>query len=96
MANGQYAGIEDIDLLDISIPGTIVNTDVQRTQTKHFIYSPQGPLGTELAVAQRIPFGTYYISVQRSQPQKIACSAYSNESSIQKELCRQLNQNGTL
>lgn len=96
MANGQYAGIEDIDLLDISIPGTLVNTDGQRTQTKHFIYSPQGTLGTELAVAQRVPFGTYYISIQRNQPQKIACYAYGGASAIQKQLCGQLNQNGTL
>lgn len=96
MANGQYAGIGDLDLLDINIPGTIVNTDGQRTQTKHFIYSPLGTLGTELAVAQRIPFGTYYISIQRNQPQKIVCSAYGEASSIQKELCRQLNQNSML
>lgn len=99
MANGQYAGIEDMDLLDISIPGTIINTNClegQRLQTKNFIYSPRGTIGNELAIAQRTPYPAYYIFIPRDQPQKIACTAYSEASAIQKQLCEQLNKNGTL
>ncbi len=97
MANGQYAGIGDLELLDINIPGAIFEDAGTRTQTKHFIYSPLGTLGTELAVAQRQPFKqSYYIWISREEPNKIKCTTYPQVSSIQKQLCDQLNQNGTL
>lgn len=97
MANGQYAGIGDLELLDINIPGAIFDGAGARTQTKYFIYSPLGTNGTELAVAQRQPFKqSYYIWISREEPNKIKCTTYPQVSSIQKQLCEQLNQNGTL
>ena len=97
MANGQYAGIGDLELLDINIPGAIFDSAGARTQTKYFIYSPLGTLGPELAVAQRQPFTqSYYIWISREEPNKIKCTTYPQVSSIQKQLCDQLNQNGTL
>lgn len=98
MANGKYAGIGDLELLDISIPGkTYLHSGTKRFQTKDFIYSPEGFNYTELALAQRVPLGNaYYIYISQDQPQKIACHTYENASAIQKQLCEQLNQNGTL
>lgn len=97
MANGQYAGIGDLELLDINIPGAIFDSAGARTQTKYFIYSPLGNNGLELALAQRQPFAqSYYIWISREEPNKIKCTTYPQVSSIQKQLCDQLNQNGTL
>ena len=98
MANGQYAGIGDLELLDINIPGTAYFYEGNRIQTKEFIYSPAGTNGEpHLALAQRRPLAqSYYIWISREEPNKIKCTTYPQVSSIQKQLCDQLNQNGTL
>jgi len=97
MATGQYAGMEDLDLLDINIAGTDVSFNGgNRTLTKNFVYSPTGT-ENELAIAQRNPPGQhYYIWISRTEPQTIRCTSYSAVSNIQKQLCQQLNQNGRL
>ncbi|MGN0024689.1 MAG: hypothetical protein ACI351_04575 [Candidatus Avelusimicrobium sp.] len=51
-----------------------------------------------LALAQyEQPFKqSYYIWISREEPNKTKCTTYPQVSSIQKQLCDQLNQNGTL
>ena len=104
LANGTYLGHKDIDKLDIEIPGTIDATwDPNRIKTKDFIYSPNGNGNNFLALAQRISSDSsntkvYYIYISQDNPQKTLCSFYSdgNGTAIQKELCEELNANGTL
>lgn len=98
MANGQYAGIGDMDLLDINVQGEIYPHAGNRIKTKDFIYSPKGAKDEpHLALAHRIPLGSfYYIWISREEPDKIKCSLESGATAIQKKLCDQLNQNGTL
>ena len=105
LANGEYAGQDDMDKLDVQIPGEI-NTiwSAQRIKTKDFIYSPNSDGGPWLAVAQRVKAkpsdssSVYYIAIGRDLPNKINCTVYQDGSAtdIQKKLCNQLNTNGTL
>lgn len=98
IANGAYAGIGDMDLLDIDIPGTKLLSGYYagRTQTKDFIYAPSGD-ANELAVAQRIPAGTkYFLWVSRQEPQRIRCSSYGTASAIQQQICAQIEESGSL
>ena len=98
MANGEYAGIGDLELLDINVPGTTFSWAGNRIQTKDFIYSPKGAKNEpHLALAHRKPMNQfYYIWISREEPNKIKCTVETGASSIQKQLCKQLDQNGTL
>ena len=103
LANGKYAGVSEIDLLDIQIPGVVNNVTwgPNRIATKYFIYSPNGSTADYIALAQRISdrsdvVGIYTIHIDRTSPDKIACYNHTGASAIQKQLCAQLNTVGTL
>ncbi len=106
MATGQYLTEDDMELLDIEIPGTVdTSWSNGRVKTKDFIYAPNGHAegrpAAALAIAQRVPLvdnvrGIYAIGIAQSNPDKFYCKIYNNASSIQRELCSQLNEKGTL
>ena len=102
MANGRYATNDELELLDIDIPGTVSGIwGGRRIQTKYFIYSP-GALGVELAVAQHAPQGeklsVYYIYILQSNPNRLHCTVFADGSAttIQRKLCQQLESTGSL
>lgn len=95
MATGSYAGVNDIDALDITIPGD--NSIGLRKETKYFIYSPTGSSAQWLALAQRKPFGArYYLVIFPSSPNKVSCVAYTGITDIQQKLCDEINAKGSL
>ena len=109
LVNGEYLRPNDIDKLDITIPGTKIQTGDRRLLTTYFLYSPNasGGSGDEwLAYAWRIKDNKestnlnsnriYSIYIEQSKPNKIICRCNSLCSNIQKALCRELNDNGTL
>ena len=106
LANGRTARIDEMELLDVEIPGSITTVlGEPRVQAKFFIYSPSWPNdenGDGLALAQRVADASstsqwlYKIGISRSDPDRIWCSSYASASSLQKKLCEQLNTNGTL
>lgn len=98
LANGEYAGIGDLDLLDISIPGEVYEYSGNRIKTKDFVYSPRGSKDEgHLALAHRNPPGRfYYIWISRDEPNRIRCTLDGTPSEVQTQLCNQLNENGTL
>ncbi len=105
MTNGVYAEADDIDKLDIEIPGE-VNTEIlsnTRLGTKNFIYSPTGSGFAWLALAQRADNGVwrgttngYYLYISQAEPDKIKCTAYEGAKDFEKQLCSQINSKGTL
>ncbi|WP_428048853.1 type IV pilin protein [Candidatus Avelusimicrobium caledoniensis] len=103
LANGRYAAQNEIELLDVEIPGAIYeNTTYSgRIETKYFVYSPGNSAdGNIIAVAQRKPFAiTYFIYVNYTEPERIHCyvdNSQYNPPAVQRKLCEQLNANGTL
>ncbi len=103
MANGRYAAENEIDLLDIEIPGKVsADWYGNRIQTKYFVYSPRGSSEGHLAVAQHAPqngeTGVYYIYIPINNPNRVYCFAYSDggATAIQRKLCQQLNSTGGL
>ena len=103
MANGRYAAQNEMDLLDIDVPGTVNATwGPGRLQTKNFIYSPNTEGGSVLAIAQHVAQNgsadVYHISIAPSDPSRVYCYVYSagTATSIQRKLCEQLNQTGQL
>ncbi len=104
MKNGTYADTGELDLLDIDVPGTGADWGGTRIKTTHFMYSPRGLSGNELALAHRLNnsgatgHGIYYIYISRSDPLRIRCAAYENgeATAIQRKLCQRLNATGTL
>ena len=105
LTNGEYAGADDMDKLDVQVPGQL-NTEIlgnNRIATKDFIYSPTGSGMPFLALAQRADNGVwrgttkgYYLYVHRNTPNQINCLAYPESSDLEKKLCAQINTNGTL
>ena len=107
MNNGRYAGISELELLDIDVPGTL-NTQFggKRIATKYFIYSPTGSgVSTDLlALAQRLKtenqtsINVYFLSIRADDPERIHCTAPSGgaATAVQRKLCQQLNATGTL
>ena len=105
LANGVYAKASEMDKLDVQIPGT-PNTELTgRITTKDFIYSPNAthPSYDYLALAQRADNGVwrssdkgYYLYITPDNPSRIGCLAYNGASNFEKELCNQINKNGTL
>lgn len=105
MTNGVYATADEIEKLDVQIPGQITTQIVNNTRiaTKDFIYSPTGSGLEILGLAQRADNGVwrgtstgYYLYIPRSAPDKIKCTSYSQTPAMEKELCSQVNKNGTL
>ncbi len=101
MANGRYADMTELSLLDVEIPGSSFehSTYTGRVETKDFIYSPGGSGDSFIALAQRIPFGqTYFISILPNDASRIHCDVYptGGATAVQRKLCEQLNANGTL
>ena len=104
LEHDAYLGIEDMDKLDIEIPGTVDNTfSGSRIKTKDFVYSPNSSGSANLALAQRVAregedIYVYYIYITQDDPKKIRCHFYSGHSgtAIQQKLCQQLNADGSL
>ena len=95
MATGSYAGVNDIDALDITIPGT--NYNGLRKETKYFVYSPTGSSTQWLALAQRKPSAQrYYLGMIPSSPTKVRCTAYTGITAAQQKLCDEINAKGSL
>ncbi len=99
MAVGAYAGANDIDSLDITIPGDIYSSGgYNRKETKYFIYAPNGTTTlTWLSVAQRKPYGQrYYLAIRAADPTKVVCNAYGDITAVQQKLCDEINAKGSL
>ncbi len=105
LANGQYAGVNDMDKLDVQVAGEIDTTyGGKRIKTKDFVYSPAGLGAGFISVAQRVKTNpsdasdVYYLYIDPSNPDRIGCIVYPSGSAndIQRQLCNQLNANGTL
>lgn len=103
LANDRYAESNELNLLDIEVPGKANTTWTNgRLQTANFIYSPRGG-GT---AANTIALGhqykgtgdryTYYIYVSRDEQNRIRCYSYSQATKLQKELCKELDDEGVL
>ena len=97
LLNGRYAAPNELNLLDVTIPGEITTgTYSGRVQASNFIYSPGGLGIYALALAQRIPMTTrYYIYIPRDT-NRIYCVPYSEATSIMRKLCTKLNAKGSL
>ena len=100
--HGEYLTMKDMKKLDVTIPGTEIVDSGNfrwRIRTKDFIYSPNG-VGNFLAVAHRVDLGEdtskYRISINSTTPERINCHTFSNATTIQEELCEQLDATGTL
>ena len=107
IATGRYLTSAEMELLDIEIPGSVVVSggDKGRVRTKDFLYSPNGEEGGKLAVAQRVEarnnYATneFYLYVSQNEPERVRCALVSNTApitAIQRKLCQQISNNGTL
>lgn len=104
LANGRYAQEDEIELLDIAIPGDLdAQYGQKRIRTKYFIYSPAGEApSTRIALAWHVPQNnsknTYFIYIRQNAPDRIRCeyNAGGTATAVQRKLCEQLNANGTL
>ena len=102
MANGRYAAQNEMELLDVEIPGSVYDsTDYPgRIETKYFVYSPGNSADDHvIATAQRKPFAAkYFLSVLQDDAARLHCTVVSfyTPTTIQRKLCEQLNANGTL
>ena len=104
MTNGEYLSYNEIDKLDIAIPGA--KNAEGRLVTKYFVYSPNSCCTKEapwLALALRLtnegnnvdgPFA-YRIYIDKSLPSIVKCEV-SHPNSVQNKLCGKLNNKGTL
>ena len=109
LANGTYAGMNELDALDVEISGEDDNVIYQgnRKRTKYFLYSPAGATVREnpyLAVAHRVvPQGNAFVSVYSlfvlaDEPGRIHCTVMNNNiiTAAQRQLCNQINTQGNL
>ena len=101
MANGRYADMTELSLLDIEIPGNAFESTSYpgRIETKNFIYSPRGYENAYIALAQRKPFAqTYYIYIHPDDAGRVHCYVYptGGATTVQRKLCKELNTKGTL
>ena len=83
MANGQYA--EDVDLLDITLPGEIVKEwSLNCVQTKYFVCRAAcksdhlGCWKDSISTCHRLPKNTTY-AIARLDNRKIVCRYYNTE-----------------
>lgn len=101
MANGRYADMTELSLLDIEIPGNAFESTSYpgRIETKNFIYSSNGTTGTYIALAHRKPFAQKYnIYISQSDAGRVHCAVHSTgtATTVQRKLCEELNTKGTL
>ena len=100
MATGNYAGEGELNLLDLDIPGEVIQSGsyAGRIQTKNFVYAPTTVgIAAGIAGANRVPFTTrYYMFIRSTDQERIHCSAYSTATSVQKKLCEELEKKGAL
>jgi len=104
MATGEYADRQQIDLLDVEVPGGKITSGpfTGRIQTKYFVYSPNGESEGALAVARRFKdkatSEVYYLKINRAEPQRIRCTYFPSgkATAIQRKLCKQVDETGTL
>ena len=106
LAHGKYLSTRDMHKLDITIPGG--NVYNSRIITKDFYYSPNGDtstgdsLGGFLALAYRVEqennnvVDLYQIYILQDNADKIICNPLVKATDIQKKLCQELNEKGTL
>ena len=107
MANGVYLNPQQIDLLDIEVPGK-ANVGSARIQTKDFVYAPNGcnssctePEGLAgfLGLATRVSASNeelYMIYISKDTPNRVSCGLHAGATAIQRQLCNTLDSNGTL
>ena len=107
LANGVYLNPQQIDLLDIKIPGQVAQSTA-RIKTKDFVYAPNGcnssctdpeNLAGYLALATRVSASNeslYQIFIQKDSPNLIHCARHAAASTTQRQLCDTLDANGTL
>ena len=96
MATGSYATENELDKLDIEIPGTLVGN---RVSSKYFVYSPAADNpheGLFIAFAQRLPFASrYYLAISRENPSHLICgttgAGHYTPTRIQQQLCDEIN-----
>ena len=99
IANGRYAAHDEIDLLDIEIPGTsVTRLGGKRIETKYFRYSPGGTSGSNIAKGCRLDDNEekFCLSIYKTNLQRIRCEIEYSPSTIQSKLCAHLDANGTL
>ncbi len=107
LETGEYLTDGDIDKLTIEIPGTIDATITEgRIRTKDFIYSPNGRgTGPYLALARRVKANEtdednpYWIHIPKTNPAQFVCvipTPQGKPTTIQRALCNQLTQKGSL
>ncbi len=105
LATNNYAADGDLDSLDITLSGvTQIPSGSMRGRWKsaHFIYTPtaSGVPGFYLAHARRYIHTTgdelYAIHILAQDPSRISCNAYEDANSIQRKLCKKLQDTGSL
>ena len=105
LAHGEYLPSSGMERLDITIPGGNIYSN--RIITKDFYYSPNGDTGTSsfgrlLALAYRVKrennnlVELYQIYISQDNAHKIICIPLVEATDIQKKLCQELNEKGTL
>ena len=98
LANGEYAQQDDLDKLDIDIPGEIETGEhfTGRTKSKYFVYSANGSSGQFLAVAWRVGFDEnntpseafYQLTIKTNEPEKVHCTVKGDANAVQTQLCQ--------
>ena len=99
MTNGVYAEKEDMDKLDVTISGEILDSQSRknRIKTKYFTYSPNGEESRDFSALAWENNNAYFLYIQRENPTVIKCGFDSEKGNdIQKKLCAQINTNGSL
>ena len=103
MLNNRYADCTELDSLDIDLGGSsdcIYMGICGCKQTNEFIYLSSNQSGTSISQAFRTPLFKYYIQILPENINKIACDYSGNNnyqpSQIQKDLCDQLKETGSL
>ena len=102
LANATYA--DTLAQLDIDVVGEEDNNYLGRKKSAYFSYgATAGPQGEYISIARRLDaqgnsqLAPYYFGVYKDNPTQISCTVHTNyASNIQKQLCNELNANGTL
>ncbi len=106
LANNTHVGSDQMDLLDVDIPGEIIpnGSYKNRIKTKYFVYAPVA-IGstTDWAHARRYDTSPkdqiYTLRLSEASPDRIVCAIMYDDgvtkaTKIQQKLCRQLNSVG--